>query len=303
MIEYYLCLESDGKIMELKPRDYVFISLISIFPFLLILLSFKFYFQSKFILNNTIFWILISVLGVIFIVSFIICLFYTLDHIIYKQKILWKKIIHFMMLFFFNIIYIPFYYGNYFIKEKLLGYFVPIINIIVLVFFSFACNSYILKYFEKLDKEKIVLNSNFTYLSNDGLFTIDVLEGYTCDKTLGDYVVACDNINDDSFLGVYSYNYQDYSLVQLDEVYLFHIEQTINYITDAGYSYEIMEDDDKVIFVYNENMCIIVKKSDYDINYDKVNDYRLVIIKEVSYHDNMIDDFNNLINSIRFVGE
>ena len=54
MIEYYLCLESDGKIMELKPRDYVFISLISIFPFLLILLSFKFYFQSKFILNNTI---------------------------------------------------------------------------------------------------------------------------------------------------------------------------------------------------------------------------------------------------------
>lgn len=286
--------------MQLKFRDYSFITFISLFPFILLLLSLKFSFSDKFLIGGTIFWILIIILTFIFVLSFIISLFYTLDHIIYKQDKF--KVIHLILLVIFSLIYVPFYYSFFMINEKSIGVFVPLINILLITFFGFSIKNMYLSYSLNLDKENILIKDDFTYLSKDELFTIETSIDYSCDKTLGEYVVSCDNKLDDSFIGIYNYDYQDYSMGQLDEIYRFHLNQSKTYIKDAGYEYIESLDEDIDILTYNNDMCVLMKKIDYDINNDNEYDYRLIIIKEVLYNENMINDFNNLINSIQFVG-
>lgn len=288
--------------MKLNFRDYSFISFIALFPFILLLVSLKFSFPDKFLISGYVFWILIIILSMVFILSFIISLFYTLDHIIYKQKKVTFKIIHLILLFLFNLIYVPFYYAFFINDEKIIGIFVPLINIFLIVFFSFSVKNLYLSYSLKLDKDTILIKDDFTYISKDGLFSIETSIDYSCDKTLGDYVVSCDNKLDDSFIGIYNYNYQNYSMGQLDEIYRFHLNQSKTYIKEAGFIYKEEITNDIDILTYNNDMCVLMKKIDYDINNDHEYDYRLVIIKEVLYNENMINDFNNLINSIQFVG-
>lgn len=287
--------------MELKFKDYVYITFISVTPFLLLLLSLKFYFSDKFVLNEVIYWILIIILFFISIITLITTLFYTINHILNEQNTIFKKIIHFILLIVFNVVYIPFYYGFYLVNEKLLGIIMPIVNIGVIVLFSFASNQYILDYFRQLDSKNFFLPTDTTYLSKNNLFTIDVTFDYVCNDEMGDYVVACDNHNDDSFLGVYSYEYSKYSLGQLDDMYYFHLNQTKEYIENALYDYEEFIDDDMVILTYNEDICVLFKSIDYDVDNDNNYDYRLIVIKEVSYYPDMINDFNSLVNSIQFV--
>jgi len=284
--------------VKLKFRDYIFVVFISVFPFLLLLISLRFTFYDKFVLNNTLFWILIIILSFIALISLIISLFYVLDHIIYYQKKF--KFIHLILLFIFNLIYVPFYYGNYMVNEKLLAYFTPLFNIFVIFFFGFTINNSFLDYSQKLDDKNILFTNKFTYLSKDELFTINIDRDYTCKRDMGDYVIACDNNNDDSFLGIYSYKYSKYSLGQLDQVFKFHLNQTKNYISEAGFDFSEVIVNDITILSYDD-MDILLTYIDYDINFDGFNDYRLILFKEVLSNEKELDEFNNFISSIRFV--
>jgi len=286
---------------NLKFKDYVYITYIGVMPFLLLMLSLKFFANEKFIFNDTIFWGIIIILSLVFVLSFIISLLYTMEHILNLQRGFIRKTIHFVLLILFNVIYIPFYYGIYMVNEKALGLFMPIVNIGTIVLFYFASNSYILDYFKNLDEKNIVVNTNYTYLSKDGLFTIDVTKDYSCNKDMGEYVIACDRSGDDSFLGVYSYNYNDYSMGQLDDIDNFHLEQTKEYITEASFEYLEEVIDDVVVLSYSD-MVILYKSIDYDIDNDDNYDYRLIVIKEVLREDDVLLNFNELIDSIEFVG-
>lgn len=286
--------------MELKFRDYIYLIFITITPFLFILLSLKLFANQNLIMNNSIFWLLISILILIFIITLIISLMYTINHINNQKKGL-KKIIHIILLFIFNIVYIPFYYGLFIAKEKFIGLLLPVINMGTIIVFSFASSFCMLNYFKRLDEKNIIVSNDISYLSTNNLFTINVTSNYRCNNDLGNYVVACDNDADDSFLGIYSYNYGDYTSSQLDDIYNFHLEQTQEYIYEAGFIYEEIIVEELVILKY-DNMSVLYMGIDYDIDNDLINDYRLIIIKEVPNNENIVSDFNELINSIEFVG-
>ena len=79
-------------------------------------------------------------------------------------------------------------------------------------------------------------------------------------------------------------------------------EETVKeYINEAGYEYEEIIIEELVILKY-DNMNVLYMGIDYDIDNDDVNDYRLIIIKEVLDYENVVSDFNELVNSIEFVG-
>ena len=286
---------------DLKFKDYVYITYIGVMPFLLLMLSLKFFANEKFIFNDTIFWILIIILSIVFVLSFIISLLYTIEHILNLQYGFVRKSIHLILLFIFNMVYIPFYYGIYMVIEKALGLFMPFVNIGTIVLFFFASNNYILDYFKKLDAKNILVNTNYTYLSKNDLFNIKVTKDYSCNKDMGEYVISCDKEEDDSFLGIYSYSYKDYSMGQLDDIYYFHLEQTKDYIKEADYEYT-EELGDKIVVLKYSDMVVLYKGIDCDIDNDGNYDYRLIIIKEVPEHDDVIKEFDELVNSIEFVG-
>lgn len=287
--------------MELRFKDYVYMTFITTTPFLFLLLSLKFFANKNFIMNDVVFWILISILIFIFVLSLIISLLYTINDINNNQKG-FKKFIHIILLFVFNIVYIPLYYGLFMVKEKFIGLLLPLVSIGTIVLFYFASNNYILNYLKKLDDKNISVSTTFKYLSNNKLFTINVTKDYRCNNDLGDYVVSCDNNSDDSFIGIYSYNYTEYTPAQLDDIYNFHLEQTKEYINEAGYEYEEIIVEELVILKY-DNMNVLYMGIDYDTNNDLINDYRLIVIKEVLDYENVINDFNKLLNSIEFIGE
>ena len=65
--------------MELRFKDYVYMTFITTTPFLFLLLSLKFFANKNFIMNDIVFWILISILIFVFVLSLIISLLYTIN--------------------------------------------------------------------------------------------------------------------------------------------------------------------------------------------------------------------------------
>lgn len=287
--------------MNLKLKDYLIVTTISLTPFLFLLIVFKYYFSDKIVIDDKIFLILIILCTIILIITFIFSLFYVLEDIHFKKEKLSKKIIQFTNTILFNLLYLPVYYIKNSLNKNIFYGLTFVILDILLISLSFNIfENKFLNYMSELDKKNIVISEKYYYRDKNNLFRIKIDTKYVCNNDLGDYKIACDNQNDDSFIGIYSYNYQEYTPAQLNEVDNFHLLQTESYIKEAGYEYSIIEDNDLKVIMYDEDMSVFYKVIDYDINNDQINDYHLIVIKEVLYTDNAIIEFNELINNIEF---
>lgn len=287
--------------MNLKLKDYLIVTTISLTPFLFLLIVFKYYFSDKIVIDDKIFLILIILCTIILIITFIFSLFYILEDIHFKKEKLSKKIIQFTNTILFNLLYLPVYYIKNSLNKNIFYGLTFVILDILLISLSFNIfENKFLNYMSELDKKNIVISEKYYYRDKNNLFRIKIDTKYVCNNDLGDYKIACDNQNDDSFIGIYSYNYQEYTPAQLNEVDNFHLLQTESYIKEAGYEYSIIEDNDLKVIMYDEDMSVFYKAIDYDINNDQINDYHLIVIKEVLYTDNAIIEFNELINNIEF---
>ena len=148
-----------------------------------------------------------------------------------------------------------------------------------------------------MKKNIVVLESDFNYADRDNIYTIHVNKNYTCRHDLGEYSIACDNYNDDSFIGIYNYIKDDFSEAEIDNIYEFHINQAINYIEEKNYKYDIEEINDIVVISYN-NMNVLLKQVNY-YSHDKY--YSLVVMKEVLSKENNLNEFQNMVDSIQFL--
>ena len=83
------------------------------------------------------------------------------------------------------------------------------------------------------------------------------------------------------------------------KAYKFHIDQTKNYIVEAGYEFNEEVIDDAIRLSYTNNMEVYLKYIEYDLDNDNVNDISLVIIYELTTNEDNINKFNKLVNSIK----
>ena len=83
------------------------------------------------------------------------------------------------------------------------------------------------------------------------------------------------------------------------KAYKFHIDQTKNYIIEAGYEFNEEVIDDTIRLSYTNNMEVYLKYIEYDLDNDNVNDISLVIIYELTTNEDNINKFNKLVNSIK----
>ena len=73
-----------------------------------------------------------------------------------------------------------------------------------------------------------MVNDHYTYTSTDNLIQMRVDKTFRCESNKGDYIVSCDRLEDDSFIGVYSYDITEFSEEEIEDILEFHIKQTID---------------------------------------------------------------------------
>ena len=85
----------------------------------------------------------------------------------------------------------------------------------------------------------------------------------------------------------------------LKKAYTFHVDQTKQYIVEAGYTFTEEVMGDAIVLTYNDNMQVYMKESFYDIDYDGNDDICLVLIYELPNDESNLVNFYNFTNSIR----
>lgn len=273
----------------MKLKESSFITSIALLPFIFLLSILMLQGVPK----GGLYSYLLVLMIIIFTITFIFSLFFAVEEIRNSDD---KKRIVFLILFPF--IYLPIYYTKYIYKnERYLGYGISLANIMLIVSFYVVVKGFVYDYTAELNHKNIKARENYVYVDKNNLFSINVNNNYTCNKDLGDYVIACENKDDDSFLGVYSYKKKSFSKGTLDDIKSYHIEQTVNYIKENEKIDDIEEINDLTIISYS-NMKVIIKQVLYTNDNDS---YCLVIIKEINKDNFDIINFEKTIQDIVFL--
>ena len=273
-------------------KNYNYVLTILTYPFIMVLSYLKIinYIKSEW------YTYLILAMLIIFIPSFIMSLYSAVEEILNSDK-KWRIILLILL----SIIYLPVYYTKYVAKEeKYLGYILLIISIPLTIFTIRAINNKLTVFLTDALKKSIVVNENFVYYSSDYSFSIGVDKTFRCkNRNIGDYVISCDRLEDDSFIGIYKYDVSKDSEEDLEEKLNFHIDQTISYIEEQEYEYELIDvgNDNIMQIDYNEN-SILITQSNYDVGDIK---YSLIIIKEVPKENVSYEEYQKMIDSISFL--
>lgn len=270
-------------------KNYNYFITIILYPLMLIL---SYLLLSNYIKGDIYIYLVISMIT-IFIPSFIMSLYSVLDDIL-NSKSKWRII----MVILFSIFYIPYYYTRYIVKQEIyMGILIPILSMLL----TYATYNVALKemrvFIDSFYSNWITINEDYTYYSSDNIVRIDVDKSFRCSNNIGDYIISCDRLEDDSFIGIYRYNTTDYSEDELQDIIDFHINQTIEYILDSGYSYDT-ENVDNIIKIYYNDMVILLTQSNYILDDAK---YSLIIMKELPNELLDLDEFKKMIESITFL--
>ena len=273
-------------------KNYNYMLTIILYPFIL-LLSYLIFTNY---LKGELYTYLLVIMSMVFIPSFIMSLYGALEEILNSKK-KWRIILLILL----SIFYLPIYYTKYVSKEeKYLGYILFIIGIPLTILAINASSNRLLKYLTRVYKNYAVINENYVQISSNNLFSINIDKTFRCNnEDIGDYVISCDRLEDDSFIGIYSYDISYDSEEDIEEKISFHVNQTVEYIEEKDYEYEFIENnDDSIIQIdYNDN-SILIKQNNYEINGSK---YSLIILKEVPKE--LIDyvEYQKMIDSIYFL--
>ena len=273
-------------------RNYNYVITIISYPFLLILSYLKFINVIK----NSFYTYLIIFMLIIFIPSFIMSLYSATEEILNSDK-KWRI----FLLILLSIFYLPIYFTTNITKEeKYLGYILFILTIPLTIVTINAINTRLSLLLANLYENHVVINENYVHYSTDYLFTINVDKSYRCNREdIGDYVVSCDRLEDDSFIGIYSYDVSYDTEDEIEEKLDFHIEQTIDYIKDNNYDYELVDSENENIIQidYNDN-SILITQVNYEISNNK---YSLIILKELKKDLVNYEEYQKMIDSIYFL--
>ena len=273
-------------------RNYNYMITIVTYPFLMALTYLKFANNFK----GGFYKYIIVFMLIIFIPSFIMSLYNAAEEILHSKR-KWRII--FLILF--SVFYLPIYYVlNVSKTEKYLGFLLFIIGIpLTLLAYNYTYKKLSIE-MAKLFKEYVVINENYVQFSSNNLFSIGVDKTFRCDNyDIGDYVISCERLEDDSFIGIYSYDISSDDVTDTLEKLNFHVEQTIDYIEESNYEYEIIDNgqDDIVQIDYNEN-SILISQRNYEIG---DNEYSLIILKEVPKELINYKKKKKMIDSIYFL--
>lgn len=273
----------------MRLRDYNYILTILLYPFIMFLI----FLRLSDYLKGLFYSYLISIMILVFIPSFIMSLYMVLEEILKSNK-KWRVI--FLILF--SVIYLPFYYTKYVSKGEM---FFGIVIILLDILFSYLTyqtfNKKLYDYLIKSYRDNFMISENYVYISKNNLFMINVSENYRCDNNMGDYVISCDNLLDDSFLGVYSYDVTDYEEEEIKEILDYHINQVIEYVESEGYEANI-DNNGNIVIINYQKMSILLSQNNYYIG-DSI--YSLIIMKELKSELSNIIEYQKIIESIRFL--
>lgn len=284
--------------MDIKFKDYMFIIYIALLPFTLTLIILRL--NSVGLFTSKIYYYIILLCSIITLITFVWSLLYTLDDIIYKEDMLVIRNMKLAIILFVSPLYIPIHYVcHYYRKYSFIS--IILVSIMCLSFYYSLTtfNKYNLKIQEGFDKHDIVIKDKFDYYFDYDTFVVNIDFNYICQQEKGDYRLFCDNKQDDSFIGIYSYIIDNYSSDELLKAYKFHIDQTKNYIIEAGYEFNEEVIDDIILLTYTNNMEVYLKYIEYDLDKDNVNDISLVIIYELPIKEDNLTRFNKLVDSIK----
>lgn len=271
-------------------KNYNYMLTILLYPFLLIIS----YLKIANYLKGSLYTDLIIIMLIIFIPSFIMSLYCAAEEILTSDK---KWRIVFLVLL--SVFYLPIFYTKYISKdEKYLGYILFILTIPLTYLMIVTLNNKLLIIFNEVFRDKIVLKDTIVYNSTNNLFSINIDYSFRCNsENIGDYVISCDKLADDSFIGIYSYDVSFDDEEEIKEKFDFHINQTIDYIKDKGYSYQITSDEKITQIEYNDNI-ILISQNIYFIEEDI---YSLIIMKEMPREYVSYDEYQKMIDSIKFL--
>lgn len=278
-----------------KNTNYFIIFLTSFIPCFIIILFLKLLkYLKEILIKDAYYYIALSFSSILVILLLLLSL-YVIYHIVNSNKTYKKRFKYLIILLIFNIFYIPIYIFSNIIKLKKESYPMIIMLFIILSFYILIP----LKDDKSKDIKPIIYNS---IISKNNLFTISLTDNYACSNDSGEYVISCNSDFDDSYIGIYSYEYQKHNKNELDDIYQFHLNQTISYIMEAGYLYYIeVIDNINHIYYDNNKMEVLIKYIDYDVNNDNKYDYRLIVVNEFLKKNTYLkDDFRGIINSIKF---
>lgn len=271
-------------------KNYNFMLTILLYPFMLVLG----YLKLSNVIRGELYDHLIIIMILLFVPSFIMSL-YSASEEIFKSKKKWRIV----LLVFLSIFYLPIYYTKYISKEeKYLGFILFIISIPLTILTLNACYKKVSLFFYEAYKNTIVINENYVYISQNRLFSLNVDASFRCSSgDIGDYVVACDRLDDDSFVGIYSYDVSYDSDEKLVEKLEYHVKQAILYIEENGYTYVINRDDKLVRIEYNNNI-ILISQNNYLVDDVK---YSLIVMKEMPREYINYEEYQKMIDSISFL--
>lgn len=273
----------------MKFKELCFITNISLLPVILLLAILR---LSHFIEGIIYYYIIIGMI-IIYLISFILVLFFAVNEILNSNR---KSRI--ILLILFSIFYLPIYYVKYVnSEEKALAYFLSISSLVLLGISYFVFKDTVNNFFVNKYKQNIILKDTYQYISKNKLFTINVDKSFSCTSDLGEYQISCDRNSDDSFLGIYSYEKEEFSEAELDDIKEFHINDTINVIEENDYEYEKEDINDIIKITYN-NMEILLTQRNYFINNKQ---YSLIILKESPRYNENVNDFFKVIDTIKFL--
>lgn len=272
--------------MRLRNNSYLYCILM--FPFIIVL----WILIMLNILKSNVYLISNIILSFVYIYFLVICLFCTVSDIMNSNH-KW----HLVLLIFFPFIYLPIFYGKEVsLKDLSMCKIVSVINIILLILFSGVFNKHYYNYLVNGYSSMIKIDDNYTHADKRNLFTIDVDKNFVCNNDLGEYDLTCEDNNNDSFIGVYLYERDNYSKSDLKDILDFHLEQTLSYIKENNYEYRLQNG--KYTVIKYDDMTIYLKGNVYQ---DEETVYYLIIVKETkTYQDNQ-KDFDKLISSIKFI--
>lgn len=274
-----------------KIRDNSFITTLVLLPFILVLSIIKI---NK-VLTSSLYSYLLLIMVIVFIVAFIIALFFALDEIINSNN---KKRVILLMLM--PIFYLPIYYTKYIYKnEKGFGYITSVVNVFLSVLFFLVVKNFVINYMVELNRKSFVITENYSYVDKNNIIKLNVDKNYVCHNDTEGYAISCENEKKDSFLGIFSYSKDSFSMGELDDIKDYHLEQVTNAINEGGYTYQIEKIYGGATKISYNDMSIFMKQ----ILYNKNNkNYCLVIIKESSSENEDYFDFEEKIERIEFIG-
>lgn len=273
-------------------KRYNYMLTIILYPFILVLS----YLKLINYLKSDLYTYLIFAMIIVFIPSFIMSLYGALEEI-FNSNSKWRVI----LLIILSIFYLPIYYTKYVSKEEeYLGYLLFIICVPLTILTANSVNQKINLFLLNAYKNYTVFNEHYVYYPKDSLFSIDVDKSFRCNnKDIGDYVISCDRLEDDSFIGIYSYDISYDKEEDILDKLEFHIKQTIDYIENNGYIYEIVNNgNDNIVQIDYDINSILITQRNYEIDSNK---YSLIIMKEVPKELVDYEEYQKMIDSVNFL--